>query len=189
MPTEFRYGVEKISSQITVNEQYYFDSKTLIGFGTNVNNYTLSDNSNLSVPAGGIYIPNHNIRTGQKLKYHTGFGGTSIYVGQTASSVLPLADGSDVYAVNLGVNFVGLSTSASVVTLVIVDQATVTGSAHSLSVNFSDVTAVVEQFSLDVVTDKPHKLKNTEKVKFNLLPRLTDTFVIRYDTKLRKINF
>ena len=78
---------------------------------------------------------------------------------------MPLADGSDVYAVNLGVNFVGLSTSASVVTpLVIVDQATVTGSAHSLSVNFSDVTAVVEQFSLDVVTDKPHKLKNTEKL-------------------------
>ena len=188
LPTEFRYGVDKISSQITANEQYYFDSKTLIGFGTNINNYTLPDNSNLSVPAGGIYIPNHNIRTGQRLKYHTGFGGTSIYVGQTASSTLPLADGSDVYAVNLGVNFIGLSTSPSVVTpLVIVDQATVTGSAHSLSVNFSDVTAVVEQFGLDVVTNKPHKLKNAEKVKFNLLPRLTDNFVIRYDTKLRKL--
>jgi len=183
LPTEFRFGLSAIKKQIPRNDLYFFDAKSFIGFGTQINNYTLSDGKNLPIPPGGIYIPNHNFQTGQELKYHVGYGGTGIYAGGQA-----LQDGSTVYAINLGVNFVGLSTAPNVVTpLIINDNAVVTGAAHSLVSNYSNVTCKVEEFSLDVVTDGAHKLETAENVKFNLLPRLTDTFNVRYDTKLRKL--
>lgn len=183
LPTEFRFGVSGIRRQIPSNDLYFFDSKSFIGFGTQINNYTLSDGKNLPIPPGGIYIPNHNFQTGQELKYHVGYGGTGIFAGGQS-----LIDGSSVYAKNLGVNFVGLTTAPNVTEpLVIVDSPVVTGAAHSLVSNYSNVTCKVEEFSLDVVTDDPHKLTTTEDVKFNLLPRLIDTFRVRYDTKLRKL--
>ena len=183
LPTEFRFGMDKVVRQIPRNDLYYFDSKSFIGFGTQINNYTLPDGKNLAVPSGGIYIPNHNFQTGQALKYHVGYGGTGLFIGSST-----LTDGSDVYAINLGVNFVGLSTASNVTTpLVITDNATVTGAAHSLVSNYSNVTCKAEEFSMDVVTEQPHKLATTENVNFNLLPRLTDVFNIRYDTKLRKL--
>ena len=183
LPTEFRFGMDGIRKQILSNDLYFFDSKSFIGFGTQINNYTLPDGKNLPIPPGGIYIPNHKFQTGQELRYHVGYGGTGIYAGGQS-----LLDGSTVYAINLGVNFVGLTTAPNVtVPLVINDNAVVTGAAHSLVSNYSNVTCKVEEFSLDVVTDEPHKLETAEDVRFNLLPRLTDTFKVRYDTKLRKL--
>ncbi len=183
LPTEFRFGLASVNRQIPRNDLYYFDSKSFIGFGTQINNYTLSDGNNLAIPAGGIFIPNHKFQTGQALKYHVGYGGTSLIAGGQS-----LADGSTVYAVNLGINFVGLSTAPNVTTpLVISDNVVVTGAAHSLTSSFSDVNCKVEEFSLDVVTQDAHKLNSLEKVQFNLLPRLTDSFNVRYDPELRKL--
>ena len=93
LPTEFRFGMDGIRKQILSNDLYFFDSKSFIGFGTQINNYTLPDGKNLPIPPGGIYIPNHKFQTGQELRYHVGYGGTGIYAGGQA-----LLDGSTVYA-------------------------------------------------------------------------------------------
>lgn len=193
LPTRFFFEQRDINRVIPGNTNTYFDAKRLIGFGVDANNYLLYDNTNLNVPARAIYIRNHNFKTGQKVNYNVGFGGTSLIVSNepNQSNTFPLEQG-DVYTINLGRNFIGLTTNISGIgtsldSLYIWDDITVTGSAHSLSTLYSDITGVVENYNLNITTNENHGLLNGDKVKFSLIPDIVDSFKLRYDTNLRKV--
>jgi len=160
----------KLNYQLKTIIVTYFDSKSFIGFGSTGSSYTLYDQSVIKLPARTIYLKNHSYYTGQKLKYNVGIGGTGILVSNTINpaDAFPLQDNQDVYAVNLGQNFVGLSTvgyttstgiGATLNSLYFFDDFVVTGAAHSLTTVNEEVIGKIENFTLNVITEEALLIK------------------------------
>ena len=149
------------------------------------------------VPFRSIYIPNHKYYTGQSLTYNVGLGGTGIVVANTGTgSTFRINQNQTVYAVNLGNDYVGLSTLGFTTTtgigtsnnsLYFFSPTTNIGLAHSLTTQYSKITGTFENYSVTVSTAQTHGLQTDDKIKFNVLPSFSNTIKLRYDTILRKI--
>ena len=148
------------------------------------------------VPSRSIYIPNHKYYTGQLLTYNVGLGGNGIVVSNTGTgSTFRLNQNQTVYAVNLGNDYVGLSTLGFTTTtgigstlnsLYFGSSANI-GLAHSLTTQYSKITGTFENYSVTVSTAQTHGLQTDDKIKFNVFPSFSNTITLRYDTILRKI--
>jgi len=198
LPTKIYFSEPEIKNPIKQNKIFYFDAKNYIGFGTLPNGYTLYNQSQLTIQPRSIYAKNHDFYTGQEVNYNVGLGGTGILVSPTINpaDAFRLQNGQKLYVVNLGQDYIGISTvgyttitgiGSYLNSLYIWDDVSVTGSAHSLTTVYERIKGKVENYSLNIITNEPHELKDADKVRFNLLPRLTDTFKLRYDTTIRKI--
>jgi hypothetical protein len=198
LPRKFTFSVPEQRFPIKKNDIVYFSPKTYVGFGSTGTNYTLSDQTNLNVPDRSIYIKNHNFQTGQLVKYNVGIAGTGMIVSNTISQAdaFVLLDNQDIYIVNRGQDYIGLSTvgyttssgiGTSLNSLYFFDDISVTGLSHSLTTTYERIIGKVENYNLNVETLENHGLKDSDKISFNLLPRLIDTFKLRYDTSIRKI--
>jgi len=148
------------------------------------------------VPSRSIYIPNHKYYTGQSLTYNVGLGGNGIVVSNTGTgSTFRLNQNQTVYAVNLGNDYVGLSTLGFTTTTGIgstsnslyFSSSTNIGLAHSLATQYSKLTGTFENYSVTVSTAQTHGLQTDDKIKFNVFPSFSNTIKLRYDTALRKI--
>lgn len=149
------------------------------------------------VPSRSIYIPNHKYYTGQLLTYNVGLGGTGIIVANSdTGSTFRINQNQTVYAVNLGNDYVGLSTLGFTTTtgigtsnnsLYFFSPTTNIGLAHSLTTQFLKITGTFENYSVTVSTAQTHGLQTDDKIKFNVLPSFSNTIKLRYDTTLRKI--
>ena len=149
------------------------------------------------VPSRSIYIPNHKYYTGQSLTYNVGLGGTGIIVANTGTgSTFRINQNQTVYAVNLGNDYVGLSTlgfttntgiGTSNNSLYFFSPITNIGLAHSLTTQYSKITGTFENYSVTVSTAQTHGLQTDDKIKFNVFPSFSNTIKLRYDTTLRKI--
>ena len=197
LPRKFVFSNSSSNQKIKKNDTLYFSSKTLVGFGTTGSNYNLFNGENLFVPSKTIYIRDHNLFTGQELKYNVGVGGTGLLVSNSNfASSFNLIDGQTLYAVNYGKNYLGISTvgfstisgiSTNNNSLFIYDSVGVTGASHSITTLYPSVTGRVENFFLTATTKEPHSLNNGDFVRFNLIPNLVETVSLRYDLELRKI--
>jgi hypothetical protein len=149
------------------------------------------------VPSRSIYIPNHKYYTGQLLTYNVGLGGNGIVVSNTGTgSTFRLNQNQTVYAVNLGNDYVGLSTLGFTTTtgigstsnsLYFRTPTTNIGLAHSLTTQYSKITGTFENYSVTVSTAQTHGLQTDDKIKFNVFPSFSNVIKLRYDTTLRKI--
>lgn len=149
------------------------------------------------VPARSIYIPNHKYYTGQSLTYNVGLGGAGIIVSNTGTgSTFRLQQNQTIYAVNLGNDYVGISTLGFTTTtgigttnnsLYFASPVTNIGLAHSLTTQYSKITGSFENYSVNVSTAQTHGLKTDDKIKFNIFPSSQSAVKFRYDKILRKI--
>ena len=148
------------------------------------------------VPSRSIYIPNHKYRTGQSLTYNVGLGGNGIVVSNTGTgSTFRLSQNQTVYAVNLGNDFVGLSTLGfttnsgigSTTNSLYFSSSTNIGLAHSLTTQFPKITGTFDNYSVTVFTSETNELKTGDKIKFNIFPSFSKIVKLRYDNILRKI--
>jgi hypothetical protein len=198
LPRKFVFSVPEQKFVVKNNSVTYFNPKTFVGFGSTGTNYTLPDQTNLNVPSRSIYIKDHSFHTGQLVKYNVGIAGTGILVSNTITQgdSFRLQDNQNVYIINRGQDYIGISTvgyttssgiGSSLNSLYLFDDISVTGLAHSLTTTYEKILGKVENFSLNVETLETHGLSNLDKISFNLLPRLTDRFKLRYDTNIRKI--
>jgi hypothetical protein len=197
LPRKFVFSNNSTNRKIQKNNTLYFNSKTLIGFGTTGSNYELFDGQNLFVPSKSIYIKDHNLFTGQELKYNVGIGGTGLLVSNSNfSSSFNLIDGQKVYAVNYGKDYLGISTvgfttisgiSTTNNSLFIYNSIGVTGASHSITTLYPNVTGRVENFFLNATTEEEHDLNDGDLVRFNLIPNLVETISLCYDLELRKV--
>jgi hypothetical protein len=100
------------------NYTTFFDPRSDVGIGTTGSLEVLlvletSHHRNRFIPPRSIYLPGHKFYTGQPLKYNSGSGvaGTSLYVNNVGvAQSIQLENDQTVYAVNLGRDFIGLST-------------------------------------------------------------------------------
>jgi len=104
------------------------------------------DQTNLNIPDRSIYIKNHNFYTGQLVKYNVGLAGTGMIVSNTITQAdaFTLEDNQNIYIVNKGQDYIGLSTvgyttstgiGSSLNSLYFFDDISVTGEAHSSNNN------------------------------------------------------
>jgi hypothetical protein len=149
------------------------------------------------VPSRSIYLPNHKYYTGQSLTYNVGLNGTGLIVSNTGTgSTFRINQNQTVYAVNLGNDYIGLSTLGFTTTtgigttnnsLYFCSPTTNIGLAHSLTTQYSKITGTFENYSVTVSTAQTHGLQTDDKIKFNVFPSFSNTIKLRYDTTLRKI--
>jgi len=193
-----------------LNKEIYFDPKESLGIGTVSGvgiGSTLSFSnpgvgaSQIFIPTKSIYIPNHNLETGDSLTYSKNSGDAiSVSVDGTNSTLL--LDQSVVYVAKITNDLIGISTVkvglGTTGTFVGIASTTNTkstlyftgigtGSYHSFKTNYSNLTCKVSRNLVTVSTAQTHGLTNNDEVFVNVNPGLSTSFVIKYNDYNRKV--
>ena len=203
LPKKFEFRVDGTVSDFTLeNKTIFFNPKEDVGTGVGGTTRVVSGiytSFTRNIPGRSIYIPGHKFYTGEKLIYNSGFGGTSLYVNNVGSaSSFALGNNQEVYAVNLGVDYVGLSTIGFTSTTGIGSQFNslefrnldqffgVIGVAHSLTTTNSKITCAIKSNSIKITTDQSHGLTTNDLIKLNVAISNEEEVKVIYDFVNRK---
>ena len=207
LPREFKIPTGDVEDLTFQNYTTFFDPRFSVGIGTSGSTRTIvglgtSSFETRFIPSRSIYLPGHKFYTGQPLIYNSGsgFAGTSLYVNNVGSAVsFKLEDNQLVYAVNLGRDYVGLSTigftsSIGIGTnnnsLEFWDQEKsygVIGAAHSLTTLNPRITGTLQKTIGIVTTSSNHNLKVDDIIKFNVSTDYNEVIKVIFDPVNRKI--
>jgi len=207
LPTKFEYYIPKGINYATFeNNVRFFDPHYTIGIGSTGTNYRITSTgigttttqtiTNRFVPEKSIYVKNHPYYTGQKLIYNPGIGGSSIVYSSTGYGSTSgigterLSAGTEVYAINLGVDYLGISTVGFPTegnAVYFFGQGEEVGYAHSFTSTFPEITAVAENYSASVKTTNNHGLSTGDLVSLTSLPKQLERVALRYDPVILKI--
>jgi len=210
-PRKF-YFESKVSSdqlQYNLNNQFYFDPQESVGIGTSFGvgiGVTLvfsnpgSGITSFFIPTKSIYLPNHNLLTGDELIYSSN-GGTPITVS-TGSSIFQLIDNQTVYASKINDNLIGISTYkvglGSTGSFVGIDSSITTntlyftnagyGKIHSFTTKYSNViTGQVNKNLVTVSTASSHGINVGDSVLMSCLSGISTTYTIKYSDYHRRL--
>jgi len=207
LPKEFRIPTKQVKNFTIENYTTFFDPRFSVGIGTSGSTRTVVGLGTTSfetrfIPPRSIYLPGHKFYTGQPLIYNSGsgFAGTSLYVNNVGSAVsFKLQDNQLVYAVNLGRDYVGLSTigftsSIGIGTnnnsLEFWDQEKaygVIGAAHSLTTLNPRITGTLQKTIGVVTTTSNHNLEVGDIINFNVSTDYNEVIKVIFDPVNRKI--
>ena len=189
-----------------LNKELYFDPNESLGIGTIVGvGHTIvfsnpgSGLTSITIPQKTIYLPDHDLETGDKLLYKTNTG-IGISVKQGSENTFTLSNNSIVYAAKITKDLIGISTvkvglgttgefvgiSQTASTLSFVSPGS--GNYHSFSTKFDNTPKVnIIKNKITVSTASTHSLKKDDKVLLNVLSGLTTTITFKYDDYHRKL--
>ena len=157
--------------------------------------------TNIFVPTKTIYIPSHNLETGDELSYSSN-GGTPIFVSDDGVSSFQLTDNQLIYVAKVTNDLIGVSTNkvglGSTGQFVGIDSSITTstlyftnlgsGNNHSLKTNYSNVlTGEFEKNVVTVATAATHGLKVNDVVYLDVLPGISTTIVVKYNDTNRRL--
>ena len=207
-PVEFEFsaGENVFSYSVKPNRVLYFSPEETVGIGSTGSIYDVINTGIGSVVSQSydtryvrersIFIPNHGLKTGQPIEYNIGIGGTSIVTAKTSAGSTSgvgtsrLQNGSTVYAVNFGTNYLGLSTTGFTTigdALYFFDIASNIGYAHSFTTKFPRVNARVERYYTEVTTVDNHELVDNDIIKLDSSPVQVENEKIVFDPIIGKI--
>jgi hypothetical protein len=190
-----------------INNEFYFNPVESVGLGTTsgvgivstiyISNPGVGD-TQITIPTQSIYLPKHNLSTGDSLIYSSN-GGTSISV-YDGNEYFQIQENSIVYAVSfsndligistlrVGVNSIGnFSTNNSSNKILYFTSAGV-GNIHSLKTNYeNELIGTVSKNVVTVNTINPHNLSLLDKVDINLNIGISTTFIVKYDDTNRRV--
>jgi len=209
LPREFSIPTGNVTDYVIKNYTTFFDPKSDVGIGSTGSFRTVVGFGNSTtemklIPPRSIYLPGHKFYTGQPLKYNSGsgFAGTSLYVNNVGvAQSIQLEDDQTVYAVNLGRDFIGLSTvgfttsstngigtnNNSVEFWDQEDFSGVIGAAHSLTTINPKITATLEKSSGIVTTTSNHNLQVGDEILFNVSTDYNEVVKVFFDPVNRKV--
>ena len=195
------------------NKQIYFEPKESVGVGT-LSAVGMGSTLVFSNPGVGLtelfvypkemYLPNHDLKTGDKLTYSPG-NGAAITIwedGKAGTGIKTLVDGQTLFAAVKDTNIIGLSTCrvglGTTGTFVGIastqrDSTTFffagigTGVYHSLKTNYEVITGEVNRVRVTVSTGETHGLLNNDHVYMNVSPGISTNIVVKYNDYNRKI--
>ena len=169
------------------NHLVYFNAKDSVGLGTTsggaiTKSYTVGEvTDTISIPYNSIYIPNHPFKTGQRLTFTKSdvAGVDSLIVGDddTGLQTFFIPDTftltSDVYVIDKGRNYIGLTTSVGLTTntsgLFFYSDGT-DNSEYLLKTNFTQITADIDRVTTLVSTGSSHGLEQGDQIKLTVKP-------------------
>jgi hypothetical protein len=192
-----------------INKEIYFNPIESVGlgtiFGVGIGSTIFFSNpgvgiTQIFIPTKTIYIPNHNLETGDKITYYSN-GGTPISVSSNGISTT-LTDQSTVYIAKISSDLIGISSVkvglGSTGTIVGVSSTTSnistfyftgigTGTYHSFKTNHSVIVGQISKNTVTVSTAETHGLVNNDSVYVDVNPSISTSFVIKYDDYNRKL--
>ena len=195
------------------NHQIYFEPKESVGVGT-LSAVGMGSTLVFSNPGVGLtelfvypkemYLPNHDLKTGDKLTYSPG-NGAAITIwedGKAGTGIKTLVDGQTLFAAVKDANIIGLSTCrvglGTTGTFVGIastqrDSTTFffagigTGVYHSLKTNYEVITGEINRVRVTVSTGETHGLLNNDHVYMNVSPGISTNIIVKYNDYNRKI--
>ena len=194
-----------------INREIYFNPIDSVGLGTTsgvgIGTTIIFSNpgvgaTSIFIPTKTIYIPNHNLNTGDELIYST-YGGSAIGVSTDGKSTsLTLSNQSTVYAAKVSNDLIGISTvkvglgttgtfvgiastTNSSSTLYFIGIGT--GTYHSFKTNYSVLSGEISNNLVTVSTANTHGLQNNDTVYIDINPSISTTFTIKYNDYNRRL--
>ena len=211
-PRKFKFESEvEDGVEFAINREYYFDPAESVAIG---NSFGVGIGTTLSfsnpgagitqkfVPTRTIYLPGHDIQTGEELIYNSNEG-TAISISTDGSTTNVLASPSTVYGVRisgdllgLAPNPIGVGTTGTIVAI----SSTGTGLLyftgigtnvyHSVKTNRPTVlNAEVSKNVVSVETKTPHQLLINDFVDIDVNSGLTTTISVIYNAYNNRIVF
>lgn len=201
IPTTFKFfsGITtdfetKVNNQTYFSPQYSVGVSTL-GIGVTISVYTGIGYTSKNLNPKSIYLPNHSFKTGQKLIYSNG-GGGSIGVSTDGISSFNLSDNSYVYVAKynndeIGISttpvgvgstgFVGVGTNLSILYLTSIGS----GEKHSFKTTFNEVTVNAKKNVSTLLTKNSYS--NVSNIDLLVLPKQNTYVKIIYDDLTRRL--
>ena len=169
-----------------VDDIVFFNPKNSVGLGTTsgsavVRPFNVGVTSvTVSVPTRQLYLNNHPFKTGQKITYtHPQKPGTAeLVVGPSDSLVgtFNLTDGTDLYVINKGRNYIGLVTTVGLTTsgngLYFHGDGT-DNDEYRFTTNKQQITADVSRVVTTVSCGETHGLSNKDLINLVVKPNVT----------------
>ncbi len=206
----FNVGLSSIAFSYTYNKEIYFNPKESVGLGTitgvGIGSTLIFSNpgfgiTSLFVPTRSVYLPNHNLNTGDELIYSSN-GGTPISVSVTGSSSFQLTDNQILYAAKINNDLIGIATykigigstgsfvgiNSSIITDILYFTGFGSGEIHSFTTNYEDViTGEVDKNLVTVSTASTHGLNVNDLISLDCLSGVSTTFVLKYNDYNRRL--
>jgi hypothetical protein len=191
---KFYFDCSEIISLPDKNESYYFNpsqsvgigTTTAVGSGTTLAIYPLGMGVSQTkfVQSGGIFLPNHKFKSGDKLTYTK--GQTSINVSNNGS----LDSIAELYVVDLGNSTIGLTSDKTKVTStdnLLLFTSTENNNLHKFATNRNVVTGNIISNQTKVTTSSTHNLSVGDQVNIKVNSGITTTFIVSYDEERLKL--
>lgn len=193
----------------STNRELYFDPSESVGIGTSFGIGITSTlyfsnpgvgNTTLTIPTKAIYLPNHNLSTGDLLVYNTN-GGNSIEVSKNGADLFSLGDGSQIFAAKLSKDLIGISTFrvglnsegnfvgvGTTPANLLYFTGIGTNTYHSFKTLYDDV--LIAEASRNVVTvstAQTHGISIQNQVDITVRPKTSRTVVVKYNNANRRV--
>jgi hypothetical protein len=197
------------SYNFKINRELYFDPTQSVGLGTIsgvgiVSTVYFSNPgvgiTQITIPTQTIYLPNHNLTTGDSLTYSAN-GGTRVSVSTNGVSSFQLGDNSTVYVAKISNDLIGISTIkvglgstgtfvgvGSTVSGILYFTSVGTGDTHSFKTNYqNNLSGTISKNVVTVSTAETHGLSLFDNIIINAKPGITTTFLVKYDDYSRRM--
>ena len=200
----------KTDYSFQLNRELYFDPTEAVGVGTGTGvgiGTTISFSlpgigaTQVFVPTQSIYIPEHNVKTGDKIKYST-HGGSEITVSngninfalpQTQNLYATALDnnriGISTVKVGLGTNgeYVGIGTGNAAGLLFFRDFGS--GNNHSFTTLNSSIVGELSKNVVTVSTSSTHGLRSGNNIRLTNIPTDEQEVIVKYNDSNRRCTF
>ena len=195
------------TDSIKRNTELYFDPSESVAVGVGIGTTLSFSNpgagiSELFVPSKSIYIPNHNLETGDVLTYNSNTG-TALSVRYNESSpIVSLTDGQTLYAAKITTDLVGVSTvvvglgttgTFEGIASTFKNSSTLfftgigTGVYQSFKTNYESITGNIKRNLVTVSTASTHGLNSGDITDIDINVSLGSTFIVAYNDYNRRI--
>jgi len=198
-----------------VNNQIYFNPVDSVGLGTRsgvgIGTTIAFSNPGIGITqkfiqTKAIYLPDHGLKTGDKLTYSPN-GGTGLNIRWDGSDAVDtgistFTNGQTLYAAAITEDLVGISTvkvglgsTGTFVGIASTQRGSTTvffsglgtGVYHSFKTNYDVITGEIRRTTATVSTGETHGLLNYENVYMNVVSGLTTTVTIKYNDYNRRL--
>jgi len=206
---ELNFGISSTSYTYNLDRELYFDPKESVGLGKTVGVGIVSTLyfSNpgagityLTIPTQTIYLPEHELNTGDLLIYSSN-GGSTLSISTNGVSSFTLSDRSIVYVAKISNDLIGISTLrvglGSTGSFVGIGTTTAgllyftgigTGVYHSFTTKYQNT--LIGQVSKNVVTvstASTHGLTTNDSVLVDVKSGISTTIIVKYDDYNRRL--
>ena len=187
------------------NEQIYFNPSETVGLGTTAG-VGIGSTLSFSNPGAGItekfiptktlYIPGHELKTGDRVTYSPGNGSGLVYLENSVGTSKTLSDGTDLFVAKVTDDLIGLATvrvglgstgTFAGIGTTVSSSTTLffsgigTGVYHSLKTNHTVLTGELTRNKVTVALAQSHGILGNHVVFVDVNPSITTSFTVKYN--------
>ena len=193
LPNQFKIYDTNSTGFKTKNSSYYFTPNNSVSLGTSIlvgvgNTLNIPVHNGIDynnyVETGGIYLPNHKFKSGDKLIYSYE-GATPIVTNLGNLNSLP-----NIYVIELQADVIGLVTEINFISdksnRILFTSAS-SNQLHKFKTDLDVVTVSASSNNVTVNTTDPHNLLVGDEISLSVISGITTTLNVTYDSNTAKL--